>query len=80
MQRLAYLSAGRAERMFLQEADFEADGSGALAGGEARELGSEFGAAGGLGPSGGRARMLAQQREIQVRTVLASPTRLRVLS
>ena len=56
-------------RMFLEETDFESEdnnnGRGKYGGREESKFGSAGGLAGGEG-GGGRARMLAQQRELQV--------------
>ena len=63
--------------MFLEEADL--DDVRPSRGGESKEEPSGFGSAGGLtGSGGGRARMLAQQREIQVGRPDCSPTALTV--
>ena len=51
--------------MFLEEADL--DDVRPARGGPSKDEPAGFGSAGGLGAGGGRARMLAQQREIQVR-------------
>ena len=50
--------------MFLEEADL--DDVRPARGGPSKDEPAGFGSAGGLGAGGGRARMLAQQREIQV--------------